>query len=237
MNVGRNDKCPCGSGKKYKSCCLPKHRVEKQLEQGRFKQCIHPRQNECSEKITRAHSIQNNKILRRIARQGKVYMVNPQFTEHSFGLDMKPKGRKVATIFTGFCNHHDTEAFESIENRDYGGDVEQDFSFAYRAFAFEYHRAQEAFKAVPPIVPPEFEPLLQGFRARNRDLAYYKRVFDKAILSEDFEVIDTVQLKFEGAANVAVCSSFFLEYDVCGNRLNDARSLKADRSSHRRAPL
>lgn len=23
--VGRNDKCPCGSGKKYKKCCLPKH--------------------------------------------------------------------------------------------------------------------------------------------------------------------------------------------------------------------
>jgi uncharacterized protein len=22
--VGRNDPCPCGSGKKYKSCCLPK---------------------------------------------------------------------------------------------------------------------------------------------------------------------------------------------------------------------
>jgi len=22
--VGRNDKCPCGSGKKYKHCCLPK---------------------------------------------------------------------------------------------------------------------------------------------------------------------------------------------------------------------
>jgi preprotein translocase subunit SecA len=23
--VGRNDPCPCGSGKKYKKCCLPKH--------------------------------------------------------------------------------------------------------------------------------------------------------------------------------------------------------------------
>src|SRR5262249_15074347 len=24
MKVGRNDPCPCGSGKKYKKCCLPK---------------------------------------------------------------------------------------------------------------------------------------------------------------------------------------------------------------------
>jgi len=25
--VGRNDPCPCGSGKKYKKCCLPKERA------------------------------------------------------------------------------------------------------------------------------------------------------------------------------------------------------------------
>jgi len=24
MNIGRNDPCPCGSGKKYKNCCLDK---------------------------------------------------------------------------------------------------------------------------------------------------------------------------------------------------------------------
>jgi len=27
MRVGRNDPCPCGSGKKYKRCCLPKQQV------------------------------------------------------------------------------------------------------------------------------------------------------------------------------------------------------------------
>ena len=26
-NVGRNDPCPCGSGKKYKRCCLPLHQA------------------------------------------------------------------------------------------------------------------------------------------------------------------------------------------------------------------
>src|SRR6266704_852102 len=26
MNAGRNDPCPCGSGKKYKKCCLGKDR-------------------------------------------------------------------------------------------------------------------------------------------------------------------------------------------------------------------
>ena len=25
VKIGRNEKCPCGSGKKYKKCCLLKH--------------------------------------------------------------------------------------------------------------------------------------------------------------------------------------------------------------------
>src|ERR1039457_5988341 len=27
MKAGRNDPCPCGSGKKYKKCCLPKDQL------------------------------------------------------------------------------------------------------------------------------------------------------------------------------------------------------------------
>ncbi len=32
MNVGRNDPCPCGSGKKYKKCCLAKDEEEARLK-------------------------------------------------------------------------------------------------------------------------------------------------------------------------------------------------------------
>jgi len=30
QDVGRNDPCPCGSGKKYKKCCMSKQLVEKE---------------------------------------------------------------------------------------------------------------------------------------------------------------------------------------------------------------
>lgn len=30
MNIGRNDSCPCGSGLKYKKCCLLKEQDDKQ---------------------------------------------------------------------------------------------------------------------------------------------------------------------------------------------------------------
>jgi len=32
MKIGRNDLCPCGSGKKYKRCCLPKEREMNRVE-------------------------------------------------------------------------------------------------------------------------------------------------------------------------------------------------------------
>ena len=32
MNIGRNDPCPCNSGKKYKKCCLLKEYEQEQQE-------------------------------------------------------------------------------------------------------------------------------------------------------------------------------------------------------------
>lgn len=37
--IGRNDACPCGSGKKYKQCCL-KNQKPKPLGQRRFKATV-----------------------------------------------------------------------------------------------------------------------------------------------------------------------------------------------------
>ncbi len=33
MRIGRNDPCPCGSGKKYKKCCFSKDQPEKKKHQ------------------------------------------------------------------------------------------------------------------------------------------------------------------------------------------------------------
>jgi len=43
--IGRNDPCPCGSGKKYKKCCLEKqdiiweqNKASQLMEEGQFKE-------------------------------------------------------------------------------------------------------------------------------------------------------------------------------------------------------
>ena len=65
--IGRNDPCPCGSGKKYKKCCLGKADnpeysditkfadvYKATRKAARFKECIHPDKCSCSEKIIEA---------------------------------------------------------------------------------------------------------------------------------------------------------------------------------------
>src|SRR5690554_5355147 len=91
MKIGRNDPCPCGSGKKYKKCCLGKdddifysnplyllETYKKERKESRIRQCLHPKSDECSEKIIVAHSIQNNRIIKPLASNGLVYMPCPK---------------------------------------------------------------------------------------------------------------------------------------------------------------
>ena len=38
--IGRNDSCPCGSGKKYKKCCITKEPIEKLVPTKKVKTVI-----------------------------------------------------------------------------------------------------------------------------------------------------------------------------------------------------
>ena len=83
MKIGRNESCPCGSGKKYKKCCLDKSDEQRLAEavlrssenlknEAHIKQCLHPNKDECDEKIIKAHAIQNNRILNKISENGVI---------------------------------------------------------------------------------------------------------------------------------------------------------------------
>jgi hypothetical protein len=49
MKIGRNDPCPCGSGKKYKKCCFEKDEVPKKKHQ--FKKIESPKISGLFDKI------------------------------------------------------------------------------------------------------------------------------------------------------------------------------------------
>ena len=238
--IGRNDLCPCGSGLKYKKCCLGKPdnpdysditklpQTYKALrEKARFKECIFPDHHNCSERIIKAHSIQNNKVLSRISDNGMVYMPCPK-TELSFALQ-KEYGRKEASVFSGFCSFHDKTVFQPIEDRDFLGTSEQVFLFTYRAFALEYHKKQEAvrgyqafFAQKPSIVNSEdWMKSKKMVDLSLADLKEEKKLFDEAIKSQSYDVLTSFVWEFDGFAHFAVSGGECPALDFCNKQLQN----------------
>ncbi|HFI0749777.1 TPA: YecA family protein, partial [Streptococcus suis] len=202
MKIGRNDPCPCGSGKKYKKCCLGKaddvyysnplnllDTYKKVRKESRIRQCLHPKSDECSEKIIGAHSIQNNKIIKRLSSNGIVYMPCPK-SDNPFA-QMTVYGRKEATVFTGFCGYHDKTVFQPIEDGMFDKSIQHIFLYTYRCFAVEYHKKQEVvnmernmFKIKPSLadMPDEDNPY-RGMHMAIDDLENVKKIFDTALLT------------------------------------------------------
>lgn len=156
MKVGRNELCPCGSGIKYKKCCLRKTDEQRLAEaiveanaivkkERYIKQCLHPNQNECSGGIIRAHAIQNNRILCRVAENGHVITLDG--TSNLIFQDAQTKGRKIATVFSGFCSYHDKVLFQDIEDCDFTATEKQIFLLTYRTMSWHFHKKQEQEKA------------------------------------------------------------------------------------------
>lgn len=241
FKLGRNEKCLCGSGIKYKYCCMGKQdepetninltkksQIDKMIKAGRFKHCIHPDQNECSENIIKAHSIQHNKILNNLSRDGMLIMFNYDFNNNNdFFINYKLIGKKNSTTFTGFCGKHDKITFQPIEDENFVGDDKQNFLFAYKAFAYEFHKKLEQlnayqvrFKTKPSLATDlDFYLNYYGVELGLNDLVYYKEIFDKSIIENDYSKIETFIIKFKGSSKIAVCTGFILEYDLLGSKL------------------
>ncbi len=239
--IGRNDPCPCGSGKKYKKCCLGKEDnpeftdiqnfseiYKKVRKEARFKECIHPNKSSCSERIIGAHSIQNNKILAKISDNGKVYMPCPK-PDLIFSLQNE-YGRKEASVFTGFCGYHDKITFQPIEDHDFIGTDQQIFLYVYRAFALEYHKKQEAvrmeqivFSNKPSIIDIPYRTIegKTGFSMAVDDFEEEKELFDKAILNEQYDILTSIVWTFDGFSNFAATGGEAPQVDFDGRKIQD----------------
>lgn len=236
--IGRNDPCPCGSGIKYKKCCLGKKDDEEfskpenflknyrnTKKDSRIKQCLYPDKTMCSERIIGAHSIQNNKILKRISTNGEVYMPCPK-NDNPF--EFMPKwGRKEATVFTGFCSYHDNEIFKPIENENFNKSEFHIFLYIYRCFAIEYHKKMEVMnmgKILMDKLPSRsniIKTSLLGFELAKNDLEAEKDEFDNALLSEKYDILTSVVWEFDNTIKFAASGFSALESDLQGKKIQD----------------
>lgn len=247
MKIGRNEKCSCGSGKKYKNCCLNVYRDEENItdidvkniikeikKKSRIKECLHPDKEGCSEKIIGAHSIQNNKILNKISTDGMVYM----FTPHNNDVfEVMPKwGRKQATVFTGFCGIHDCNTFKLIENEVFDSSEDHIFLYIYRAFCLEYHKKKEAinmdkiFKDIYKIeLYDKVHNGLSAYEVVLKDLESYKAEFDKALMIDKYNILTSIVWNFDKEIKFAASGGYILEYDLVGNKIQNINCIDVRR--------
>ena len=220
--IGRNDPCPCGSGLKYKKCCIDKtdgmefsnpmnflQSYKEARKAAKIKQCLHPNHSECSPKIIGAHSIQNNRILKKIADNGHVYMPCPK-TDNPFAIQTQ-YGRKEASVFSGFCKYHDKILFQPIEDRDFEETDEQIFLFIYRCLALEYHRKQESIEMEKFLLSKrpslsrnsKFESPFKGMHLAINDLEPVKRKLDAALINKQYDTLTSIVWEFDGFSKFA----------------------------------
>ncbi|TVY09066.1 YecA family protein [Paenibacillus cremeus] len=254
--ISKSEPCPCGSGELYRACCLrrkdmeiPRERMEEnpgflnhfilsRLTTNNLAVCLHPNQSECQGAIKKAHALQNNRILSKIDVGNHVLVAKQKVDINGVTMLMERESRNKATTFTGFCDKHDTEVFLDIERGDYTGTQKQNFLFAYRAFAQQFHKTQVAMAThrqlahERPSLLRESEEFVMLYRNRQlevKDMDEYKAIFDEALLHDKYETIETLNFELPTECKFAICAAFALERDVLGHQLNDVTSFEDER--------
>lgn len=242
MKIGRNEPCPCGSGKKYKKCCANKTEEQKLAEavvyathniknEARIKRCLHPNHDECDERIVRAHAIQNNRILTKIADNGDVITLDG--VSNYIFQDAEKKGRKIATIFNGFCAYHDKVLFQEIEDKEFVCSSKQIFLLTYRTMSWHYHKKQEQINATHiqthkmlekgfnMTASEEYRNFLSMLELGNNDNEKEKKIFDHLLLNDQYDGIHYWVWEIPYEVQFAISMMHELEYDILGNQIND----------------
>ena len=160
--IGRNEPCYCGSGMKYKHCCLKndskeevdndkqfkKYMSEVFLHKKEFKKCYHSiDKNNCNNEVISSHSISKNSSLYKISEGEHVYwhslslkkFFNKDMFDIPYIFDIEKISIKKASTFYGFCKYHDNELFKDIDAENINIDERTAFLLGYRGFVREYY--------------------------------------------------------------------------------------------------
>ncbi len=196
----------------------------KLLQKYNLEECLHFDKKSCSGKIIDAHSIQNNRILNKISKDGHVMMFSYDFDIND--MTMKRMGRKIATTFSGFCQYHDVKVFQPIENYDYNqSNHEQNCLFAYRALIKELYSKKRAYQIYLELFAYTDNDtvlcLLKGFSKGLEDLEYCLNKFKDIIENKKFEKIKNTVIELNKDYRLAVCGAVNIEYDIYGLTVNN----------------
>jgi hypothetical protein len=236
QKLGRNEKCYCKSGIKYKKCCMDKDsntnkkpihiQISDAMKNANIEECLYLDKVNCSDKIIKAHSLQNNKILNKLSENDKVLMRSAKMSEKGFEITMELIVRSKATTFTGFCGFHDNIVFQPIEKFKYTpNNLEQNALFAYRALAKEWHAKLVAKKLAEEFIAQnpnnqQMEDHLLGTELGLADIQKHVNVFKEILLEKKLDLLETQYMSFSNEYLLSVSSGISSPFDFDGGKLN-----------------
>jgi hypothetical protein len=198
--------------------------LKKLLKAGNIKLCLYPMKDNCSNKIAKAHSIQNNRILSKISAAGMVYMPIVGIKNKSQTILMKKIGRKKASTFSGLCRYHDNQLFKKIDNNAYIiGDKEQEVAFALRSILKELYAKTRGIKILNPLAI-KYEEIRLGQMGNIKgaeDLKTYLQIFVDNISKSNYDFLETKTIVLDREYLIAANSSINPPYDFDGNYISD----------------
>jgi hypothetical protein len=195
-----------------------------------YKGCVH-KDEECDGITSKAHSIQNHGYLDDIATDGEVLCIDFGKFDKGNDFPLNKVGKNKASIFTGFCNHHDSTIFRPIEDYDYDpNNIEQNYLFAYRAFALAYFERNSSCNFRQAWLKIKKEKG-ENTESLQKDIANYKKhleLIERLRISMNtnldnkrFNRICTEVLIWPQDYKIAATSMFFIYKDKEGNIINN----------------
>ncbi len=244
LRFERNKLCICGSGKKWKACGYLNNKLHQDslkkpvsvkmaqmFKNAEVMTCLYPIKDQCKGGIVNAHSIQNNKILKKLSKNGMVKMVfpTPSTDPVEFTLSAKDISKNSATTFTGFCKFHDNLIFKEIEEKDYQiGSQKQDFLFAFRAYSKEAYLKilSNYVTSRAQIIDIDSALFVAGSELSIKDsIASYDR-FKECFEQKKYDLIETKVIAFNEEYLFSVSSAINFLYDFEGNMKSQLQDLE-----------
>ncbi|MBL7223950.1 MAG: SEC-C domain-containing protein [Candidatus Brocadiae bacterium] len=248
MELGRNDPCWCGSGKKYKKCHMHRQTTEPLSRQevlGRFKRattkryCLHPESGPgaCSATIARSHTIPKA-ALRQIADRGHVRQIGVELFPAGGTNGLAPVqdvGLNDASTFTGFCSRHDNDTFEPIEKHAFQSSQEHAFLVAYRTLCCEVFKKRIHADVTPNLresdrgrsldeqiaIQREVNQYQQQVDTGLRELERHKARYDGLLTTEDYAPVRFYVAHLASCPEIMCSGGITPECDFHGRQLHD----------------
>lgn len=193
--------------------------------------CLHFADGVRCNEIINAHSIQKSGQLNLLAENGHVYRLNADFStlRDNEGIPAPKKiGVRKASIFAGFCKHHDNALFEPIDNKPLGPSKLQVALYAYRCLCREYFVKANAVELMRRLkdhsdIDQNSRKMLESALIGNTlglgSLEYQKSHYDAALRLCEYEEFEFTYFTSKSRCSLQLSGLLYPDFDFIGRRL------------------